>query len=44
MKVFHALGTHVHKPTTGKKIIKQKHREHQRGKEVEEATFIGIND
>lgn len=31
-------------PKSNKKKLRNKHKEHQRGKEVEEATFIGIND
>ena len=31
-------------PKSNKKKVKNQHKERQRGKEVEEATFIGIND
>lgn len=32
------------KPKSNKKRLKQEHKEHLKGKDVEEATFIGIND
>lgn len=44
MKLVHNITSKVHLPESNKKKLKNKHREHQRGKEVEEATFIGIND
>ena len=34
----------VKRPKSNKKRLKQQHKSRQRGKEVEEATFIGIND
>ena len=47
IKLYDKLGTikiNVKKPKSNKKRLKQQHKSRQRGKEVEEATFIGIND
>lgn len=47
VKLYDKLGNiklKVKLPKSNKKRLKQQHKSRQRGKEVEEATFIGIND
>ena len=47
IRLYDKLGNvkiNVKKPKSNKKRLKQQHKSRQRGKEVEEATFIGIND
>lgn len=44
INLFHYIGTNVKLPVSKKNKLKRAHKEHKKGREVEEATFIGIND
>lgn len=43
-KLFTKITSNIHLPTSKKGNLKKQHKAKVRGKEVEEATFIGIND
>lgn len=43
-KLFKKISSNIHLPTSKKNNVKKQHKAKVRGKEVEEATFIGIND